>query len=284
MENKQFRLKRIKSQIRRLIPVVFLILAIVLMVLWQTKNPFVMAMRSSVSDIMTPVASVLSAPARWLKSAKDTFGNAVFLYQRNKELEEENRQLRAWRALALQLQSEQNEIKKLKGYVSYPKSVSRVARIVMDTGDKFSRSYVALAGKKDGIKNGTIAMTDKGLFARVIEIGDHGSRLMMLTDYLSRVPVLVGNNRIAAILAGDNTNHPKIIFTDKADQIKSGDVVLSSGYMGVYPSGLNIGVVRSVTENEIDVDLFEEGEGLEFVQLVDFGLADALLTTECGEP
>ena len=96
--------------------------------------------------------------------------------------------------------------------------------------------------------------------------------------------MLVGNNRIAAILAGDNTNHPKIIFTDKADQIKSGDVVLSSGYMGVYPSGLNIGVVRSVTENEIDVDLFEEGEGLEFVQLVDFGLADALLTTECGEP
>ena len=283
MDNKQFRLKRIRSQIRRLIPVVFLALAIALMVLWQTKNPMIVATRAYVTDAMTPVVSVLAAPARWIKSAKDAFLRVVLLYKRNTELEEENKQLRAWRALALQLQSEQNEIKKLVGYVSYPKSTSLAARLVMDTGDKFSRSYIALAGSKDGLREGAVAVTDKGLFARVIEVGDHGCRLMMLTDYLSRVPVIVGDKRIAAILSGDNTNHPKIIFTNEADKIKEGDLVLTSGYMGVYPSGLNIGIVRTASENEIDVELFENGEELEFVRLIDFGLSDALLKTDCQE-
>ena len=284
MENKQFRLKRIRSQIRRLLPTVFLVLAIVLMAVWQTKNPAIVALRMHVVDKMTPVVKTLSAPARWVKSAKDAVSNAVFLYHRNEALERENAALRQWRALALQLQAEQNEIKKLVGYVAYPKSTSVVARLVMDTGDKFSRSYVALAGTNAGVKNGTVALTDKGLFARVIDVGDYGSRLMMLTDYLSRVPVLVGEKRIPALLTGDNTNHPKIIFTERAAEIQKGDVVLTSGYMGGYPSGLNVGVVREIREDEIVVDLFEDGEGLEFVRLVDFGLADILLKTECKEP
>ena len=284
MENKQFRLKRIRSQIRRLIPVVFLVLAICFMVLWQTKNAFVVEARLAVADKMIPVVSVLSAPSRWVKSTKDFFVRIVFLYQRNEELEEENKMLRGWRALALQLQSEQNEIKKMVGYVPYPKSKSLVARLVMDTGDKFSRSYMALAGRKNGATEGAVALTDKGLFARVIEVGDFGSRLMLLTDYSSRVPVLVGEKRVAAILAGDNTNHPKIVFADKPELLKVGDVILTSGYLGVYPSGLSVGLVRSIKENEIDVELFEQGESLEFVRLVDFGLSDVLLKHDCKEP
>ena len=91
MDNKQFRLKRIKFQIRRLFPTVFLLLSIVLMVLWQTKNPFVSSLRTSVVDRLVPVVEVLSAPARWLKAGKDSFLKAMFVYRRNAELEEENK-------------------------------------------------------------------------------------------------------------------------------------------------------------------------------------------------
>jgi rod shape-determining protein MreC len=107
---------------------------------------------------------------------------------------------------------------------------------------------------------------------------------MLLTDYLSRVPVLVGKKRIPAILTGDNSNYPKIIFSDRRDEIQPNDIVLTSGYMGVYPAGLNIGLVKSIDEDEITVSLFETGEQLEFVRLVDFGLNDTLLQNECKEP
>ncbi len=284
MENKQFRLKRIRSQIRRLIPVLFLVLTIFMMVLWRVQNPAVVAVRSEAGDFMAPVVSVIGAPARWLKAGKDSVVNAVTLYRRNRVLEAENKSLRAWRALALQLQSEQAEIKRLANYKPYPKSEDLTARLVMDAGNQFSRSYMALAGEKAGVDIGDVALTDKGLFARVIAVGDYGAQLMLLTDYLSRVPVMVGKNRVKAVLAGDNTNHPKLIFMQKPDAIQAGDLVLTSGYMGVYPSGLSVGLVHTVGENEIDVALFEDGEGLEFVRLVDFGLSDVLLKTECKEP
>ena len=284
MENKQFRLKRIRSQIRRLIPVLFLIVALVMMVLWRTQNPFVTAVRGQAVSAMLPVMEVLSAPARWIKATKDTLRNMAFLYHRNAELEEENKKLREWRTLAIQLQAEHDEIKKMVKYLPFPKAKVVVARLILDSGDKFSRSYIALAGKQDDIRESVVAMTTKGLFARVIEIGDKACRLMLLTDYLSRVPVLVGKSRIPAILAGDNTNYPKIIFTEGTDKIRVGDIVLTSGYMGLYLTGLNVGLVRSVSENEIEVELFENGEGLEFVQLVDFGLGQNLLKNNCKEP
>ncbi|MBQ4472242.1 MAG: rod shape-determining protein MreC [Alphaproteobacteria bacterium] len=284
MDNKQFRLKRIRSQIRRLVPVVFLMLAIVLMAMWRTQNSVVVSVRDVASEKMAPLISFLSVPARWVKSTKKTFSDVVFLYQRNKDLERENQILRSWRALALQLQAEQDAVKKMAKYVPYPKSKSVSARVAMDTGDKFSRSYIALAGYKDGIKNGSVAMTDTGILGRVIEVGKHASRLMLLTDYLSRVPVLVGAGRIPAILTGDNTNHPKLIFSDRLNEIKKGDVILTSGYMGVYPSGLGVGIVLEADEEDIEVELFETGENLEFVHLVDFGLGDVLLTKDCEEP
>ena len=283
MENKQFRLKKIRSQIRRLFPVVFLMFSIFLMVLWQTQNPFVVKARWYIADKMTPVVTFLSIPSRWLKTIKDKVNSAISLYQRNEELEAENKNLRAWRALALQLQSEQEVVKRMAKYVSYSRTQEVTARLVMDTGDKFSRSYIALAGSKNAVSEGNIALTDKGLFARVIEVGDYGCRLMLLTDYSSRVPVLIGKNRIAGVLAGDNTNQPKILFVENPELVAVGDVVLTSGYMGVYPAGLNIGIVNHVTEAEMTVDLFETGENLEFVRLIDFGLSDVLLKSDCKE-
>ena len=94
----------------------------------------------------------------------------------------------------------------------------------------------------------------------------------------------MGAGRIPAILTGDNTNHPKLIFSDRLNEIKKGDVILTSGYMGVYPSGLGVGIVLEADEEDIEVELFETGENLEFVHLVDFGLGDVLLTKDCEEP
>ncbi len=283
MENKMFRLKRLHSQIRRLFPVVFLILALIMMVLWKTQNPIIADLRFKTVQFFAPISEVLSAPANWIKGIKDEFSNVVLLYHRNRLLEEENKNLRAWRALALQYQSEHNEIKKMLHYVPYPKSKTLMARLIMDTGGKFSRSYIALAGHENGLKSGAVALTDKGLFARIIEVGPRASRLMLLTDYLSRVPVTVGTKKIPAILTGDNSRQPKIIFTEEAEKIQVGDVVLTSGYMGIYPSGLSVGVVASVQEDKISVDLFESGEQLTFVRLVDFGLGSNLLQDDCGE-
>ena len=122
-----------------------------------------------------------------------------------------------------------------------------------------------------------LAFSPKGLFARVVEVMPNYSRVMALTDYMSRVPVWVGENKIQALLIGDNTAYPFLQFFHENDFVHSGDVVMTSGYVGVYPAGLVIGVVDKVQEDEVRVVPLENGEGLFFVRLIDFSLSSPLL-------
>ena len=281
MESKMFRLKRIKSQIRRLIPVLFLLVGLCCLVLWKTDNPHISVVRLYVLEKVAPVVDVLSAPGRWLGALSEKFNNAVFIYKKNAELEKENEYLRRWRSVALQLAAEQQEMKELLHYVNYPKASSSTARIIMDQSGLFARGVVALAGKEDGIGTGAIALTSKGLFARVVNVTEHMSQLMPMTDYLSRVPVWVGKDRVEALMVGDNSNHPKLIMIENPDAIQSGDIVVTSGYLGVYPSGLSVGLVGNIDESDIHVDLFETGAKLNFVRLFDFGGREVLIQNEC---
>ena len=286
MESKMFRLKRIKSQVRRLVPILFLLVGLCCLVLWKTDNPHISAIRLYVLEKAVPVVDVLSAPSRWLDSFSEKINHAVFIYKRNEVLEKENEYLRQWRSVAIQLAAEQQEMKELLHYVNYPKALSSTARIVMDQSGLLARGVVALAGKDDGIEVGAIALTSKGLFARVINVTSHMSQLMPMTDYLSRVPVWVGKDRIEALMVGDNSNHPKLIMLENPDAIQSGDVVVTSGYLGVYPSGLSVGLVGNIDDSDVQVDLFETGEKLNFVRLFDFGEKNVLIQDkcECKEP
>jgi len=282
MESKMFRLKRIKSQIRRMVPILFLLVGLCCLVLWKTDNPYISEIRLYTLEKTTPIVDVLAAPSRWFDSLSEKFKKAVFIYQRNEELEKENQYLRQWRSVAIQLGAEQQEMKNLLNYINYPKALSSTARIVMDQSGLFARGVVALAGRADGIEVGAIALTSKGLFARVVNVTEHMSQLMPMTDYLSRVPVWIGQNRIEALMVGDNSNHPKLIMIEDPNSIQSGDIVVTSGYLGVYPSGLSVGLVGSIDESDIQINLFETGEKLNFVRLFDFGAKDVLIQNDCA--
>ena len=152
-----------------------------------------------------------------------------------------------------------------------------MAEIALDEGSAFTRSFIVSAGEKQGVQKGMLAFSPKGLFARVVEVMPHYSRVMALTDYMSRVPVWVGENKVQALLIGDNTARPFLQFLNENEQVFSGDIVMTSGYVGVYPAGLVIGTVDTVQEDEVRVLPFEDGEKLFFVRLVDFSLSKPLL-------
>ena len=152
-----------------------------------------------------------------------------------------------------------------------------VAEIVLDEGGAFSRSFVVLAGKNQGVIKGMLAFGPEAIIGRIVEVGGNYSRLMPFTDYMSRIPVYVGPDKKSAFLMGDNTDKPYIQFLNENDVAQKGDIILSSGYMGVYPSNLPIGQVEQEDEYTPRVALFENINVLTFVRLVDFGLNENLL-------
>ena len=281
MESKLFRLRRIKAQLWRLFPVIFLFISLVLILFTQKgTGTFSEKVKQGTINIFAPVISVISKPVDWTEKGIDYVKNWSKTYYENERLKKENEYLIQWRSLALQLSEEQKELKAYLNYVSSPEARHIVAKIALDEGSAFTRSFVVSAGSEQGVSKGMLAFSPKGMFGRVVEVMPHYAKIMALTDSLSRVPVWVGENKVSALLLGDNTARPVLQFLNENDVVQKGDVVMTSGYVGVYPSGLVIGMVDEVEEGEVRVLSFENGEHLSFVRLVDFAISGPLLKEE----
>ncbi len=277
MESRQFRLKRLKTQIKLFFPLVLIFISLVFIVIGKLNPQLLQDIRGVASRTVAPVVSVLSTPFRWLGGVIDGGRFFFMTYAENKHLRDENESLQNWRNIALHMGTEYRELKSLLNYIPPQKSVSYTTRILSDNGGRFSRSVMVQGGNSNGIRSGFVAMSSHGLVGRIVESGQYYSRLMLLTDYLSRLPVTVGEERTLCILTGDNSTEPQLTSLPEEHHIAIGDIVMTSGHVGLYPAGLGVGVVSRIDNGEIRVQLFENNPNLTFVRLVDFGLSDVLL-------
>lgn len=281
MESRQFRIKKLKAQIRLFFPLALLSLSLIFIGFGTFQNPFLNQFKMALQETVAPIVQAISSPIRYGKKVYNTGISFLNTYKENNHLKKEIEQLKNWRNIALQLQTEQQSLKELLNYKPPFKSTSVTAKVLMDNGNRFVKSLLIQAGLNQGVSKGDIAMTSDGVLGRVVEVGTDASRLMLLTDYASRVPVIIGQEKIHAILSGDGSQQPKITSLPEDTTISVGDIVLTSGEVGVYPSGLGIGIISKIEQGDIKVRLFEEDDWPEFVQLVNFGLNSVLLKTTC---
>ena len=282
MENKFFRLKKLKAQVKLFAPVLFLILALAFVGIGVSKNPYMVWIKNKAADAVIPVVHMIGAPVRWGQSVIGGVQDILTVYSQNKQLREENQLLIGWKNTALKLAADKKELEKALNYVPSKEVSYLTARIMADTGGTFARTLIVGAGSENGLKKGAVAVFPEGMLGRIIEVGTSVSRLLELTDYTSRIPVMVGNERFLCILTGDNTDYPKLISVPEGAEISVGDRVITSGHAGVFPSGIAIGTVISV-DGEISVQPYVNAKTNEFVRLVDFGLDDTLIKEETCE-
>lgn len=280
MEQKLFRLKRIRSQIRLFLPALFLVISLIFIVLGVSDNPALNRTRKVVMEAMIPVVKVVRAPVFWLKSGAVKIKNWSLTYSENETLKQENQELLKWQALAFEYQTQLSELRHQLNYVFPKKSQQLLADILWDEGSNFSRSYIVEAGLKEGVKNGMLAFGRKALVGRIVEVGEHSSRLMELTDYMSRIPVWVGKDKLPGFLIGDNTDMPTLQMLKSDVKLNVNDEVVTSGYAGVYPANLMIGFVKTIDEDVFRVNLMDNSQNLSVVRLVDYGLTKKVLLDE----
>jgi rod shape-determining protein MreC len=122
-------------------------------------------------------------------------------------------------------------------------------------------------------------LTGDGLAGRIAEVGRRSARVLLLTDINSRVPVLVERTRDRAILAGDNSNHPQLLYLKPRAELRVGDRVVTSGDGGVFPAGLPVGVVDSIEDGVVGIAPFVDWDRMEYLRIVDYALG-GILTDE----
>ena len=124
------------------------------------------------------------------------------------------------------------------------------------------------AGGRDGVVKGQAVISEAGLVGHIVEAGERASRLLLLTDLNSRVPVVVESSRARAILAGNNSDRPKLRFLADNAVPPPGERIVTSGHGGVFPSGLAVGLVAPGDLGGARVEPFADFNRIEYVRVV----------------
>lgn len=263
----------------------FLLLAVGIMLIGKADPTLYERTRMMIADIAAPVIGALSSPvaagAELIEEAK----HLLVAYDENTALREENERLRHWHAVAQGLESENARLRSLLNFAPETEAAFITGRIIGDSGGAFLRSVLVDVGAREGVRKGVAAVDNNGLVGRVAEVGQRSARVLLITDLNSRIPVFVGENRERAILAGDNSDLARLVYLPPERSVGPGDLVITSGHGGAFPAGLPVGVVVATGADgagELRVQPFLSPDRLEFVRLMDFGLAGVLQDQDLG--
>ncbi|MFO1154790.1 MAG: rod shape-determining protein MreC [Rhodospirillales bacterium] len=245
-----------------------LLAAAAVMVLGRADPPLVERLRLQVTDAVVPILDVLSRPVDGLTRAAEQVQSWTWLAEENTRLKAEREQLLQWQAVARRLEAENASLRSLLNYVPDPAMRSVAARVIANSTSAFAHSVVVNAGSNDGVSKGQMVVTGEGMAGRVATVSPRAALVLLITDLNSRVPVFVGASRAMAILAGDNSERPRLIHRIGEGAIAPGDIVVTSGLAGGLPPGQPIGVIDDDAGTVIRVRPFVDRSRLEFVRLV----------------
>lgn len=276
------RLSQFRVFIRKLLVAALFVSALMFMMLSKADTLILNKITNSVSQAFSPVIQVMQFPAEVVYAVYDKVRDITLVYSENKRLKAENLDLLMLKNQVRTLKAENKLLGQMLNYTPPPEASFVTAKIVAEEGDGFSHSLIAYTDNAERVRKGQVVLGAESVVGRVESVSGSYVRVLLFTDINSKVPVILERNRIRGILSGDNTTVPKLMFTAAGADIKEGDMVVTSGVAGVFPTGLPIGVVSKITKGAIAVETISDIERLEYIKIVDYGVYDGMLKLNQG--
>lgn len=245
--------------------------SIALLIIGQANLELLAIVSTRISDAVAPVLQIIGRPIDASRDVTRTIGEWVALHEENARLREQNQRLLEWQGVARQLALENQGLRRALQMDPTAEAPTVVAaRVIADSGGPFVHTVLVNAGRDHGVVKGMAAVNEHGLVGRVIETGRRSARILLLSDFNSRVPVMVEPSRDQAILAGDNSREPLLVFLPLNPRLSVGDRVVTSGRGGLLPPGLAVGVVSAIGDERVSVRTWVDWDRLEYLRLLEY--------------
>jgi rod shape-determining protein MreC len=232
--------------------------------------------RASVADFMAPILLAIQRPIETVRDNIAHTQGLLDLEAENTRLRAENAALKQWQATALALEGQNKVLRSIINLDPAAPPITRTEPIIGEPGGLYVRSVLIAGGQHDDLSKGQAAMVGPGLVGRITELGRWSARVLLITDLNSRIPVILEGTRTHAILAGDNSAEPYLMYLPKAATVNIGDRLVTAGHDGVFPTGLAVGRVDRIENGEIRIRPIADLDRLEYVELVDSAVQSAL--------
>ena len=200
----------------------------------------------------TPVLFLADLPGKIWGTATEVVLTRAELLEENARLKAENLILEQKVQKLASLTAQNIRLRELLNSSELVDEQVLVAEVVGVDPDPFKHMVIINKGSRDGVYAGQALLDAHGVIGQVIEVSPVSSRIMMITDTSSRIPVQNNRTKYRAVAAGiGQSDQMELMHIPDTEDIQVGDLLTSSGLGGVYPEGFPVGKVKKVEHNPV---------------------------------
>jgi len=224
-------------------------------------------LRSLINDGIYRISAITSSPLRLSSHTKDFFVNHISVYKENEKLKAEVEKLKKQKLTTSYLETENKQLQEVVQLDKKSSFTTIGAKIMLDKNSPYLKSAVINKGSNVGIKLGMPVLSRGHLIGRIVEVNFISSRILLLNDLNSRIPVVISPNGEQAILSGIGKSKPRLEYLPEGFEFGEDSLAYTSGKDGVLFSGISIG--RLVFEDgRVKVKLFTDPNQIFLVNVV----------------
>ena len=248
-----------------------LFLSLIVLVLGTFNLKAVQYVKMGINEVAYRTSFIASIPENYIQKLNIQFREHMDVYKNYKKNELLFDELKKKELSNEFLISENNRLRELINESIQSKDI--YAKVLIDRDSPYLKSIILNKGSKDNVKLGMAVLDDSYLVGKIIEVNYTNSRVLLLSDLNSKIPVLLEPQSLHAVLSGSGKNHGVIEYTkeeynNKLD-IEDKIIVYTSGYGGLFKPGLPVG---EITENKKIINFFSDFQQMDYVKIVSFEL------------
>ena len=262
----------LKRGARQKFSLFFLICLSIFIFFLDTSFNKMSSVRSILNDSIYKVSVAMNFPLKSISSISESLQKVIFTFKENERLNQELAELRGKNFNNEYLVNQNDFLRKTIAGEAKEDSINILAKVILDKDSPYLKSIIINRGSNSGIKKGMPVIAKDSLIGRVVEINYLSSRVLLLNDLNSRIPVTLGRESAQAILMGKGNLDPELEYLPEFFEFKDNINIFTSGKDGIFSSGIPIGKTQIHTSNKgkisLSVNLFSNPHQLSFVKVM----------------
>ena len=246
-----------------------IVISIIILIFEKYNFKAINLLKTSLKEIVYRSTFIVSVPENLVKNAYKISLEHINLYEEYKQLNLEYKKLKA-ENLNIEFIKSENKILKSKIEDIKDQKYEVLAKVIIDKQSPFLKSLIVNRGSKDKIELGMAVLDGDFLVGKVVEVNYLTSRILLLSDLNSKIPVSIEPDGIQSILSGTGGKHGKLqyLLSDNLN-IKGEDEVFTSGSGNIFNAGIPIGTIK-IKDNLPEIIFHSDFSQLRLVKIVTF--------------
>ncbi|MDC1082341.1 rod shape-determining protein MreC [Candidatus Pelagibacter sp.] len=255
--------------------------SIIFLILGSYNFKVVDLVKISIREVVYRSSFIVSGPEKIIGIGFNKITDHINHYSNYKNMEEKLDKLEALDLSNQIITLENIKYKKLVDDY-FIKNNEIFAKVLIDKNSPFLRSVVLNKGSKNNIKLGMAVLDGEYLIGKVVEVNFFTSRVLLISDINSKIPVSISPNDVQAIMSGDGKQNATLQYIQGTDLENNNEdmMVTTSGAGGLFKSGILIGKIdftENSTTNNLKVNIYKDFSQLKYVKVISFSKEEKAL-------